>query len=222
MSDLANYHLRLPMFLLLLLLFLVFYPFVHQAYPQHLAVLEGFFLILMISGVSLLTHQKKLQFFMVLLAVLILVGIYISGLAKSHLLLSIVLLMELCFFSVIFIKILSHIFHHREVTLNSLYSAITSYLVLGIMFAIFYTMMGMLSPDFFHYTAFPQPVLKTFPHPSFFGDALYFSFVTLSTLGYGDWIPFFGPIQMIASLEAIIGQMFIAILIARLVSMQRR
>ncbi|HAU2012855.1 TPA: two pore domain potassium channel family protein, partial [Legionella pneumophila] len=59
------------------------------------------------------------------------------------------------------------------------------------------------------------------PHPAFFSDALYFSFVTLGTLGYGDLVPVFGPIKMIASLEAIIGQLYIAILIARLVSVRR-
>lgn len=43
--------------------------------------------------------------------------------------------------------------------------------------------------------------------------------MTLSTLGYGDWVPVLGPIKMIAALEAITGQLFIAILIARLVGL---
>tara|TARA_R110000868_G_scaffold409836_3_gene696217 strand:- start:2353 stop:3027 length:675 start_codon:yes stop_codon:yes gene_type:complete len=212
---------RLPIFLLMLTLFLVFYPYLHQQFPDQVAILEGFFFLLMLTGVSLLTEEKNLKIFMVLLAASILIGIFISGITESLLILTIVLMGELIFFIILFIKLLNFIFQHREVTISSLYSAITSYLILGIVFAIFYTLVGTLSSTLFHYTAGAQPILNIFPHPSFFSDALYFSFVTLSTLGYGDWIPVFGPIKMIAALEAIIGQLFIAILIARLVTMHK-
>lgn len=41
--------------------------------------------------------------------------------------------------------------------------------------------------------------------------------MTLSTLGYGDWVPMQGPVKIISALEAIAGQLFISVLIARLV-----
>lgn len=217
----ATHSIRLPIFLCLLIIFLIFYPYLHQKFPGQIAILESFFALIMISGISLLINRKSLLIFMTILAILILVGILIAGKYETITPLLIVLFIEFLFFAVIFINLLNYIFQHREVTLNSLYSAITSYLILGILFAIFYTFATMISPDIFQYTASSKPVLKIYPHPAFFSEALYFSFVTLGTLGYGDLVPVFGPIKMIASLEAIIGQLYIAILIARLVSVRR-
>lgn len=217
--DFSKQTIRLPLFLCILILFLIFYPYLHRQYPNQLALLEFFFALIMISGVSLLTQKKKILFIMIVLAILILSGIVIISFIKNFVILIAVLMIELIFFAIIFVSLLNFIFRQCEISLISLYSAITSYLVLGILFAIFYTLLASFSPDIFQYTAAATPSFQLFPHPSFFTDALYFSFITLSTLGYGDWVPIFGPVKMIASLEAIIGQLFIAILIARLVSM---
>ena len=51
------------------------------------------------------------------------------------------------------------------------------------------------------------------------GYALYYSFVTLTTLGYGDIAPVTMPARMLASLEAMTGQVYLAILVARLVGL---
>ena len=47
----------------------------------------------------------------------------------------------------------------------------------------------------------------------------YFSFVTLTTLGYGDIVPVSGPAKTFSTLEAIVGQLYIALLVARLVGL---
>ena len=51
-------------------------------------------------------------------------------------------------------------------------------------------------------------------------DFVYFSFVTLTTLGYGDITPASPTVRTLTILEALVGQLFIGILIARLVSLQ--
>ena len=57
-------------------------------------------------------------------------------------------------------------------------------------------------------------------HPLTLADTLYFSFVTLATLGYGDLTPT-GPVTRgLAIFEAIVGQLYLAILVARLVGLQ--
>jgi len=50
-------------------------------------------------------------------------------------------------------------------------------------------------------------------------DYLYFSFITLSTLGYGDIAPVNGPAQALAYTEALVGQLYLTILVARLVGL---
>lgn len=53
-------------------------------------------------------------------------------------------------------------------------------------------------------------------------DAAYFSFVTLATLGYGDMVPVSAAARSLAVLETVFGQLYLAVLVARLVSLYRR
>ena len=49
--------------------------------------------------------------------------------------------------------------------------------------------------------------------------AIYYSFVTLTTLGYGDVVPRSEAVRGLAILEAVVGQLYLAVMIARLVSL---
>jgi len=212
---------RFPLFLAALLIFLVFYPYFHVEFTDKIYVVELFFALLMITGVGLLVERKGLLLFMSILAILVLFGILLSGYTENKSILLITIAVELLFFLIIFQSLFVFIYSQKKITSNKLYAAITSYLVLGIIFALIFTIVTIISPEAFRYTISTSPhAPQLFPHPGFFSEALYFSFVTLSTLGYGDWVPLFGSIKMIASLEAIIGQLFIAIMIARLVGVQ--
>ena len=99
----------------------------------------------------------------------------------------------------------------REVTIQSIYGALSAYLITGLMFASGYAAIQHLSEsDFF---ASHQPAnTQTFQ---------YFSFTTLTTLGYGDFTAAESGGRSIAVLEALTGQVFLATLVARLVSAYR-
>jgi hypothetical protein len=98
-----------------------------------------------------------------------------------------------------------------QVTLQSIYGALSAYLVIGLMFAAFYAAINILVPgDFF---ANSQPAsTQTFQ---------YFSFTTLTTLGYGDFTAIGNGGRAVAILEALTGQIFLATLVARLVAAYR-
>jgi hypothetical protein len=98
-----------------------------------------------------------------------------------------------------------------EVTIQSIYGALSAYLITGLMFASIYTGMWHLgTADFF---ADNQPAnTQTFQ---------YFSFTTLTTLGYGDFTAAESGGRSIAVLEALTGQIFLATLVARLVAAYR-
>ncbi len=94
------------------------------------------------------------------------------------------------------------------VTIQSIYGALSAYLIVGLMFAACYAAIQHLGQsDFF---ASSQPAnTQTFQ---------YFSFVTLTTLGYGDFTAAENGGRAVAVLEALTGQVFLATLVARLVS----
>ena len=96
----------------------------------------------------------------------------------------------------------------RQVDAEHLYAALSAYLLAGIYFGLFYWVLEQVSPGTFTAT---RPFSKT--------SALYFSFVTLATLGYGDITPHADIARGLAIVEGVGGQLFLAVLVARLVSL---
>lgn len=102
-------------------------------------------------------------------------------------------------------------FHSQEI-----YGAIAIYLLFGFIFAQFYHILLAVSPAAiaFDPTIFGPEGLQD-------GDILYFSFVTLATVGYGDIIPATPAARAISVIEAVVGIMYVATFIARFVSIGR-
>jgi hypothetical protein len=99
-----------------------------------------------------------------------------------------------------------------DVTLQSIFGAISAYMILGLMFASFFAAINHLGGG--HFFANGQPAdTKTFQ---------YFSFTTLTTLGYGDFTAASSGGRAVAVLEALTGQVFLATLVASLVAGFRR
>ena len=97
------------------------------------------------------------------------------------------------------------------VTVQSIYGALSSYLIIGLMFAAFYAAMDHLSAG--HFFANGETAnTQTFQ---------YFSFTTLTTLGYGDFTAAENAGRALAVMEALTGQVFLATLVARLVAVFR-
>ena len=95
-----------------------------------------------------------------------------------------------------------------QVDAEHLYAALSAYLLAGIYFGLLYWVIEEVSPGTFTVTAhFSQT------------SAIYFSFVTLATLGYGDIAPRADVARGLATVEGVGGQLFLAVLVARLVSL---
>ena len=101
-----------------------------------------------------------------------------------------------------------------EVTTETLYGAVTAYLLLGLTWGLAYALVERLYPG-----SFRSPV----DTDGLAGPVLmFFSFITLTSVGYGDIVPLGGHARSLAILEAITGQMYLAVFIARLVGIQGR
>jgi hypothetical protein len=97
-----------------------------------------------------------------------------------------------------------------HVDAEHLYAALSAYLLAGIFFGLLYWVVDQLDTAAFLHDEFSQM------------SAIYFSFVTLATLGYGDIVPHSDVARGIAMVEGIGGQLFLAVLVARLVSLYSR
>jgi uncharacterized integral membrane protein len=105
------------------------------------------------------------------------------------------------------VLIVRRVLMQQSVTLQSLYGAISAYMIIGLMFAALYGAMNKFSGGFFSHNMTGN--LKTFQ---------YFSFTTLTTLGYGDFTAASDSGRAVAVMEAMLGQVFLATLVARLVA----
>ena len=101
----------------------------------------------------------------------------------------------------------------RHVTAHLIYGAINLYLLVGLSFAFFIALMEFIVPGSFS----GLQKLSTGGDPM--ATYIYFSFVTMTTLGYGDITPLTGQAGTLVYIEAIFGQLYIAIMIARLVGL---
>jgi hypothetical protein len=107
--------------------------------------------------------------------------------------------------------ILAFIVRARRVSADVIYAAIVVYLFIGIFWADVYHLFYQLSPESFSMS----PDAAAASTASF----TYFSFVTLTTLGYGDISPLGASARSLAVLEAVVGQLYLTVLIARLVGL---
>ncbi|HXY41319.1 MAG TPA: potassium channel family protein [Vicinamibacteria bacterium] len=105
--------------------------------------------------------------------------------------------------------VLGHTLRRGEVTIHRIQGAVAAYLLLGIVWAYAYSLLAHARPG-----AFAGAVSAVDGPRAWF----YFSFVALTTVGFGDIQPVHPVARSLASLEAVVGPLYLAILVARLVS----
>ncbi len=104
---------------------------------------------------------------------------------------------------------LFQIFYAKVITVNTIGFALCTYILIGTVWVLFYTPVVAMDPY-----AFSVPILE---EGEAFHTLIYFSYVTLTTLGYGDISPVSNIARNLAVLEALTGTLFLAVLISRLV-----
>jgi hypothetical protein len=214
-------------FVLLFVALLVFYvvlPILQQVrdklHPLLPVLAEGVLFIVVLMGAVVSVSQGRRSIgFVALLGLPVLVLWVGEAIVASD---SVAVLRHV--FAVVFLGyvigvMLRAIFHSQQVTFNTVCASLCIYLLLGLVWALAYSVVDVLDPTAFTVTV---AVGKTPPRLRVGqGDTavLYFSFATLTTLGYGDIVPTSPISRMLASIEAISGQLYLAVLVARLVGM---
>lgn len=125
-----------------------------------------------------------------------------------------VCLISYAIFVLIAIGSMSHsVFVTDKVDTDRIVGSICIYLLIGMFFAFVFTAIDLINPASFNFGTTGEPELQTFR------EYLYFSYTTLTTLGYGDMTPQQPLARLLTSFEAMIGPIYLAIMVARLVGM---
>ena len=175
-----------------------------------------FGLVVLLSCLRAITASHRFFIFMVVLSLLN-VGIgstEILSETDTDVFKILVIGFRLLYYLLIFGSIMSYVLDRGPVTGNKIAGAISAYILMGIIWAAVYAL-------FFHL----QPASFTVPDHLQSGNvvglwSIYFSFTTLTTLGYGDITPQLPAVQSYAVMEAACGQIFLTVLVARLVALQ--
>lgn len=116
------------------------------------------------------------------------------------------------FFGYIAYLIVRAVLTEREVTVDTVFGALCAYLIIGFTWASCYGIIELLNPGSFHGVAGVDSQAAQFQ------GFVYFSLVTLTTLGYGDLVPLTPTAKSFSIVEALLGQIFLAVFVARLIA----
>jgi len=108
--------------------------------------------------------------------------------------------------------ILARVFQEGPTTRDRIFGAVAAYLLLALDWALAYRLVDIVAPVSFHGLAWA-------PREHNLSAFVYFSLATLTTAGYGDIVPLSLPARSLANMESLTGQLFPALLLARLVSL---
>jgi hypothetical protein len=124
------------------------------------------------------------------------------------------ILPAIAFLGVVIASLLGFILRAKRVDANVLCAGISVYLILGLLWGLAYTFVAQVNRNAFAFNtrSGTVAVMSGF-------TAIYFSFTTLMTVGYGDITPVADVARMLAMLEAMTGTLFVGVMIARLVSL---
>lgn len=199
---------RFGILLVTLLLLLLLYPFLEHFELTGLTLLLNVFTsLILISSVHALSENRR-QLIMAL-SVIIPAIVFGWGHQLVQIKVSMVVdsLLQIIAFSFVAYKILGYALRRGPVDAEKIAAAVCVYLMLGVIWQDVYVLLDIVIPGSFNSALLTGP------------DFLYFSFITLSTLGFGDITPVIGPARALAYTEALIGQLYLTILVARLVGL---
>ena len=182
--------------------FIFVIPFFPAAWQSTLSPLM--FSLIFLTATFALDSWRRMMFSIAIIALVTEWLAFIFNLRVINLISS---LINILFFQLIVIKLIIQIAKSRKADAGIILESINGYLMLGMLFAIWVALSMMADPVAFQFDT---------ENPNI-GDYIYFTFVTMTTLGYGDITPQLPFAKSIATLISTAGQIYIAVIIAMLV-----
>jgi len=202
--------------LLVFIVVTIFIAYPVTALPTGKLLVLIFFSFILILGATFVLDKHILKFLVlgsVLLNLVLQWATYIMGVTGFT---SWIVFLDFICCGMLAVIVLLQVFREGHITIHRITGAVAFYLLIGLMWAFVYQLIALQWPAAFKLPASPV----TYTAETLQSNFLYFSFVTLTTLGYGDILAVHPSARMLVILEALTGQLFPAILLARLVSLE--
>jgi len=173
------------------------------------------FTAIILSGTYSLDFSKKNRRILIVLGIITIALTWLFHFFRNDVLGLLDFFSFFCFNLFIAVFMIRHIARSQQVTLTIIINSINGYLLIGLLGAVSLAMTQLLQQFLFHVDT--GAINFSGDAAAGFHDYLYFSFVTLTTLGYGDITPVSAFAKSITIVIAISGQLYLTILIAMLV-----
>jgi hypothetical protein len=172
------------------------------------------FSLVLLAGVVAVADSKRVLVIAIVLAIPAIAGRWINHFRPDLIPPAVFLVAGLILIAFVVGNLLRFVLRAPSVNTEVLCASISAYLMLGLMWTMAYWLVDQLTPGgaFAFNTNTGKESMKGF-------NAFYFSFITLSTVGYGDITPVSRMARWLAAMEAMTGLLYVAVLIARLVSL---
>ena len=195
--------------LLSLVVMVLLHPILDRGTLRRLLMDILIFVPVVVATLRLSQIKRHIWPSVLLMAVAMILAV-VSDLSQSAAIITIKWVLLAAFFAVTVVQLFDFLRSAREVTEAHLYTAVSIYLLLGMLWFSVYCAVD---------TYYPGSILQGGSVlTSRENELLYFSLVTLSTIGYGDIVPVDPEVRMLAALEGLVGVLYIAITVAILVS----
>lgn len=195
-----------------LLFTIFFYPALSK---QRLLMRDIIFTAIILSGAYSLDFAKKTRKILMVSGIITIVLTWLSYIFINDPLKLVAFLSFFCFNMFITVFMIRHIARSQQVTFTIIINSINGYLLIGILGTLLLAIAEIVQKFFFHIDT--GAINFSGDAAAGFHDYLYFSFVTLTTLGYGDITPVSAFAKSLTIVIAISGQLYLTILVAMLV-----
>jgi hypothetical protein len=200
-------------FLAFLVLITIFVPMITLPLPGRIALSCLFVLTLIFGALTIVQHRSLLYFVIALAASTLAINV-IGEFSPSHGSSVLETTLRLVCLSILVFMTLQLTLRPGAVTAYRVMGGIAGYLLLGFTWTFAYQLVELQAPGAIHFASGVADISSRQP-----SSVIYFSLVTLTTVGYGDVYPIHPVARSLAVAEALVGQLYIAILISSLVGM---
>ena len=200
---------RFLVLLCLILGMLVMGPILEQFVTLRVMI-DIFITIIALSMVSVISNQRRLLKIGAVLASVMILSIWLDNFFPYDAFAVASMIIGVIFTAIVIVHTLTFIIKSETVVKEVIYAAVVVYLLMAQVWAFIYLILYLIDPASFNVPQ-GQMDLWTFE---------YFSFVTISTLGYGDITPLTKVAKAFSMLEAIVGQLYLVVVIAWFVGMR--